>query len=378
MPTLPPDTARIPPAALWLGRMGFAWSGDLEGWCYAPSRPAERAVVEITANGTAVATATAAQFRPFLNAAGMGDGRYGFTVKLPSAVDRQTAFMVIEAREQHTGSVFARVVLRGGPQHLPAESRIDSATSTLEACLAQMDRIAPSPGRVLAERLHDLGQVLLAAAPHGRAPGCIGIALGQRAVASLPPLDLGYHPEPEASIVLPAAPRWQATAAALHHLAAALRDRAVEFILLDNGADPVTALLGTRLRHLVIIRHSGPAAAAVNAAALACRGQRLLFAAESDRPDGDSLAAALACPADWALIGGSLGETLQADGAAALIESTQERGTRTGLALCIARRAFYDIGGLDESEGRPWPGFLERARILGLRIVAWQEPPRLR
>ncbi len=370
-----PDPAQTETMPACLGQMVRSWSGALEGWCYVPARLHERITVEITANGAVIATITASEPHPSLKAAGIGDGRYGFTFRLPASLSRHAAFTVIEARERLTETVFGRVLLNAARQTHPATPQLDRTVRRLEACFDRAERIAPPPGRILADRLHDLGRLMLGAARRGGPPGQPGIALGHQAVSAIPLLDLGFQPDPAVSVILPAALDWKVTAAALRHLATALRGGAAEFVVLDDGADPVTSLLATRLRHLVTLRHHGPAAAAVNAAALACRGGRLLLV---DGTHGHGMAAALASLAESVIVGPDIAGNLRRAEESVLVDTIEHKAARTGLQLCIARRAFLDIGGLDESDAQPWPDFLERARMLGLSLIAWQEPERLR
>src|SRR4029077_3910289 len=55
------------------------WTG-VKGWIWDPQEPEKRVTLEFLDGDTALATVVASEYRPDLEEAGIGDGRYGFSI----------------------------------------------------------------------------------------------------------------------------------------------------------------------------------------------------------------------------------------------------------------------------------------------------------
>lgn len=84
-PSAPPAVA--PAASSYVARVERSGPATITGFVYDPADLAVRPVVELSIDGLPVALARAEIYRPDLEAAGIGDGRYGFSFALaPEAV----------------------------------------------------------------------------------------------------------------------------------------------------------------------------------------------------------------------------------------------------------------------------------------------------
>ncbi len=68
-----------------LGHVEAVHDNVVSGWAYCPAAPEWRVSVNVTLDGQHVGGASANLKRPWLAAAGIGDGSYGFQVALPPA-----------------------------------------------------------------------------------------------------------------------------------------------------------------------------------------------------------------------------------------------------------------------------------------------------
>ena len=70
-------------------------SGRLHGWAWAPERPDTSLEIEISVNGMVVAEIEASEWRPDLRAAGIGHGRYGFSVPFETPAGLRKALHIL-------------------------------------------------------------------------------------------------------------------------------------------------------------------------------------------------------------------------------------------------------------------------------------------
>ena len=71
------------PAPKFQGFFDAYRGGAFEGWVWRPSAPDQAVVIEVFANGVRVGETEASLYRPDLRAAGIGHGRFGFSLPFP-------------------------------------------------------------------------------------------------------------------------------------------------------------------------------------------------------------------------------------------------------------------------------------------------------
>jgi hypothetical protein len=72
------------------GHVGRFVNGELRGWAKTYHRDQSRLTVELELDGNVVQTTQADIYRPDVEKAGIGDGRYGFVFKIADGVDRNS------------------------------------------------------------------------------------------------------------------------------------------------------------------------------------------------------------------------------------------------------------------------------------------------
>ena len=346
----------------------------LEGWCWYPDEPEERAIVEFLVNGEVVRAARATRFLQNRRALGTGDGYCGFWFPIPSEIQRGDTRSVLEVRERRFQQVFGRVVF--GSVDRAQEIRLDGVDDSLQAIGSAINSLAQVPD--FGSQLKELGRTLLhlATRPHERGRTRIpGLTACLDRIATVPAVDLGWSPNPHVSIIVPP------PAADIVGLAATLRDAShalaalgAEFILLDDGASPLTAFLPTRLRYLHLIRMVATerTGGSLNAAAAIARGSLLAFA----HPGGPHPAGL-----SEAVIAAGHG-SLDLDIPAAAIPAPKNSKTQLHRLRCIVRKEhFIAMGGFDPGleEAAMWLDIVDKANALRLQVRAWAPPvdPRL-
>ena len=236
------------PATL-LGDLRERADGGFDGWCWAPDRPQERLVVDLLVNDTPAVSMVAAVFRRDLLALGCGDGRHGFSLRLPP--DRVPAGeeCMISARERRSGQVFGRVLRAGPGLAPPGTARVQDAAAAVQALWQDLAALRAAPAAGMR-------------AAFGRLAG--ELAATERAAAPLRTIA-----NPALTLVLPAR-----GAAAAHRaaLAAALAEVAAEVLPADPAATPQAALAAAASRGGCVVLldpASAPSAAALLALARA-------------------------------------------------------------------------------------------------------------
>lgn len=101
-----------------MGHFDYVQDGYAYGWAIAPSQPARRLAVEILADGEVVGHGNAEQFREDLAAAGLGDGRCMFSLKLSCELFDGHVHS-LTARDAQTGQPLAGGPHEFGPQVRP-------------------------------------------------------------------------------------------------------------------------------------------------------------------------------------------------------------------------------------------------------------------
>jgi len=279
--------------------------GWVSGWAWYPDDPARRVSLDILVDGLLVGSARAAIFRPDLQAAGIGDGRYGFNFALPWSVLATRGEMTLTVRDGDTAALFGDpMTLRIG-RLVDVEERINGLerqVRLLQGRLAEQEAAADPRCEEMATRalfrtvagfFHDL-----ATAPDAAPPS--GTLLGNAVSAVLdehPPLALAIPEHPTATLLLLGAAPRAALYASLVALREAGADRLADIVLLaesDAGAD--VALLPAIVRNLryARVRPGADAAALRTGLAADGRGEAVVVLSPHVRLAPDTLAILLA------------------------------------------------------------------------------------
>jgi hypothetical protein len=356
--------------------------GGFEGWCWAPDRPEARVVVDLLVNDTLAASIVAAVFRRDLQLRGIGDGRHGFALRLPPNLSETNGEHIVTARERESGAVFGRV-LRSAGGGMPGGDRLDGVTVAMDGLWQRLEAARAAYGSPAAvDQLRDALGVLAGrlAAHHAtyRSPGDVEPGLHVQG----PPLLLPDIAAPALSVVLRAVSA-RTTLRRLAALAPCADLAGAEFIVVDPGLDPHAALLPARVRNLRYLRDpiATSLAAAANLAASVARGARLLLLGDTPtEPSAASLlalarVAARAAPA--LLLGPLATAALARAGEPTPAEAVRLRG-RLGVAVCIDRALWPDLGPLDTSlhdgAALECADLAFRARLFGLDVLTVGEP----
>lgn len=357
-----------------LGEFHLTSDEGLEGWCWYPDLPDERAVVELLINGDVIRAARATRFLQNRRELGMGDGYCGFWFPIPSEIDREQVRTVLEVRERRFQQIFGRVAF--GSTDGTREMRLETVRVALATINGTLDGMARAPR--FSDSLKELGQTLLhlATRPHDRAkPRVPGLAACLERVTAVPAADLGWSPAPLVSIIVPPpTDDLVDLATTLRDASRALASLGAEFILLDDGALPLTALLPTRLRHLQLLRTDTAACrgSSLNAAVAIARGSFLAFA----HPGGPNPAG----------LSEAVRETRPGilDLDSAVIARRALAGAKPQLhrlRCLVGREDFIAMGGFDPGleEEAMWLDIIAKAGALGMHVHIWEAPlsPRL-
>lgn len=355
--------------------------GGFEGWCWSPERPEERLVVDLMVNDAVAASIVAAGFRRDLLLRGIGDGRHGFSLRLPPNLPETSGEHIVTARERVSGVVFGRL-LRGSGVIAPGSERLDGVAKTVNELWRRLETAGASRSSpAVSDRLSDALGVLAGRLAARSAAGNFGDDVEPGAAVQGPSILLPEPAAPELTVVLRVAGA-RATLRRLASLAAAADLARAEFIAVDPGHDPYSALLPAQVRNLRYLR--APAAetvaAAANLVAPMARGARLLVLGDGPaEPSAASLlalarAAARAAPA--LLLGPVATAALSAAGPPPP-EIARLRG-RLGVSVCIDRSLWQNVGPFDtdlhDGAGLEAADLAFRARVLGLNVFAIAEP----
>src|SRR4051794_17829762 len=100
-------TIRLPAC---VGQIQLLFERNIDGWCWYPDLPAERALVDVLVNDRIVASTKAARMRTDLRDFEGCDGYCGFSVSLGDAVTALQGGVVIEVRERRLRQTIGRIV----------------------------------------------------------------------------------------------------------------------------------------------------------------------------------------------------------------------------------------------------------------------------
>ena len=358
-----------------LGQTVLSFEGQLDGWCWYPDQPTERAVVEVLVNGKVVQAYKAARLRIDLRDLDMGDGYCGFFLPMPQLKALHGMRTVIEVRERRLGQIIGRIILDGDETN-PSAPRMERQAAAMDALSAQLAKLADSLSPICATAFEELGRTLshLSRHPLKRASPSrhTSLAACHDRLTTLPRLDLGWCPAPRISVILSAPPSYDSAelVALLSETAAVLHPLGVEFILLDHGTASLTALLATRVKHLAVVQ-TNPAlglGSAFNAAALSARGNWLAFADTAQLGTAHLAEACQDTQDDMVYL--AIPGLVQADIPMPL----------HGLQCLLSRVSFMAIGGFDPTleTTAMWVDMRDKATMLGKRVLTWATPRQAR
>lgn len=369
-----------------LGDLHERPDGGFDGWCWSPSRPEERLVVDLLVNDKVVASMVAAILRGDLVARGYGDGRHGFVLRLPPNLPEAAEECLVTARERRSGAIIGRV-LRPGQGVAPAGGRrvdraeqwIAEAWEGLEAARVRLGQ--PSA----ATRMRSVFGVLaarLADAPGAASRPWLPRPFGGVGLPDGPPVLLPNVASPVLSVILPvgdAVPALRRIAS----LAVGLAQAGAELMAVDCGRDPLAALLPGRVRNLRYLRDplAAGTARAANLAAAHARGRWLVMLGDDTaHPSAAALLAlaeiAVARPQAVLFGPAVIAAIARVDGPAPT--HTAALPARLGVAFCLPRDQWRLLGPLEaplqDGAGLECADLAFKAALLGIPVVAVSEP----
>jgi hypothetical protein len=356
--------------------------GNFEGWCWSPDRPEVRLVVDLLVNDTLAASIVAAVFRRDLQLRGIGDGRHAFVLRLPPNLPETDGEHIVTARERSSGIVIGRV-MRGAGGAVPGAARLDAVTEAMAGLWQRLEVAREAGARASTPDRMRTAMGALAARLRARSQRRgFADSADPGLLLQGPPVVLPDLPAPILSVVLRAADA-AATLRRLQALAPAAELAGAEFIAIDPGLDPSAALLPARVRNMRYLRDPAAAtlAQAANLAATAARGRMLLLLGESvANPSGAALLAlghAAARGAASVLLGPAATASLARAGEILPTQSLRLR-SRLGVALCVERALWPELGPLDSSlddgAGLECVDLAFRAGLLGVEVRSVTEP----
>ena len=289
----PPPPPPSPPRRLHGNLDRVTRDGWVLGWCWCPDDPGAHVEVAVLVDDQPVGTARAVDFRPDLQAAGIGDGTHGFSYALSWSALADKGLVRITARDAGSGARLGEpILLRAGRMAL-AEDRIlqlEREIRLLRSQLEELTRLAQARNDERAA--HDLFTTVgrffqaLAEGDPAAAPGGGLKAAVEDITARFAPVLLAIPDEPLATVCIAA----DAAIDTLYQCIVALHEAGVDaradIVLLDDGgrgglAALLPAVAGNlRYQHLPA---GGSLVAARNAVASAARGRLIAFLAPQVR-----------------------------------------------------------------------------------------------
>ncbi len=143
-----PATPAPAPAARGMPRMHGSIDrvepdGTLEGWCWSPDEPLAQRAVALLIDGVEVARLLCDQQRSDLAAAGVGQGRHAFRLRLPAAAMEPGAHVVLTMRDLRTGQqVGGAMQVRWPLAATPATGSAAAVPPKLPALSGHLDRVS--------------------------------------------------------------------------------------------------------------------------------------------------------------------------------------------------------------------------------------------
>ena len=341
------------------GDMQLDADETLRGWCWSPSRPRERLAVEIAFDAAVTAQVGAGEFRRDLHDRGIGDGRHGFSFRLPrDLLRRPDAPGMISARAARGHQVFGRVRLANFAQAGAHDATLDRIAATLAALSRSFDATAErpcAPGARLRTGFAAVGTALAGEHPVSAAQS--------RLLRHTAPPRLARQARPAATLVRlaggEAAAEWRWLAA----VAGLTATHAVELLLIDPALDPDLALFPALVEGLAFRRAPGVATLARTLDhARAARGAMVLFAGSDGSPAG--IGALLARAGDGVLLPRATADAL---GLGRL--PAWRLPVAAGLLLALPRSLLPAVDAASF-----WPSLLAAAAARNIPVRALDEP----
>jgi glycosyltransferase involved in cell wall biosynthesis len=232
--------------------------GWVTGWCWYPIAPERHVELAIIANGAEVGRTLAAEIRPDLERAGIGDGSYGFSFALPWEVLSRTGEVTISVRDvQSQQQVGHDVTARIGGL-LQFEDRIYSLERHVKMLRTELDAFTRQvQGHDEARAARELFRTVasfFAELADSPASGLAGAGLRGAVTAfgdAHPEIALAIPARPEATILIGG----RATPTSMYRCIAALQaagaDTIADIVVMDDGSHGgAAALLPTVVRNL--------------------------------------------------------------------------------------------------------------------------------
>jgi hypothetical protein len=339
-----------------LGEVALDRDGVLHGWCWSPTRPAERLTVEILVEDEVAASVVASRFREDVRNRRFGDGYHGFTVTLTKHLSAKPG--LVRARERVSGRVFWQKSF--SEIGIPAgfDGQLDGVKSAIGDTVLTEALAGPQKLARLLSAFDGVGRRLRGGRfPGGDAPAVRLPTVTAPAISII--LDVGDDSETVFNMVAAAAGLFGAIGA--------------ELILLDSGADPRGVFLAGRLAGAKYFYGADATPARLrNDAAAAANGKTLLFLHNDGRGFGLGLQAFAATTETIAGSGlAAQAAWLRPDAAARLISGKPM--PYLGLDLAIPRDIFAAAGGFNEAAAAPEAELLLRCLDFGTAAI-WREP----
>jgi glycosyltransferase involved in cell wall biosynthesis len=264
----------------------------VSGWAWDTENPARRIVLDLCDGDQVIATIVADTLRPDLAAAAVGDGRYGFSLRLPAGL-LPCAVHLLRVRFRETGADVDRSPQPVYPAHGGLDLSLEGWFSRqVEACAAaatEPKHLAPlmalcvnAMSRLLgaeARLAEGAASVPVAALDRAALPARLKQAL-ERALQTCPPLHVPVHREPRLSIVVAGSASFAENHACIGSIVASpgLRDYEIIFVDVTAATDMVVApfVVGGGIR-FVATGKPAPAVEAYRTGLAMARGSRLLF-----------------------------------------------------------------------------------------------------
>jgi len=272
--------------------------GWVSGWCWYPDLPDEHVELTVLVDDEPVGTMRAANFRPDLQHAGIGDGSHGFSFALPYAALADKGALRVTVQDSRTGTVLGDPITVRLGRMAAAEDRIQDLERQVKLLRGHIedltrlgsardeDRAARELFSTVAAFFHDLAQ----GGPGrggGRAFGAAGLAGALEEVAArYATLTLAMPAQPAATLCIAATAGFDALYGCIAALHEAGLDQAADVVVLDNGAQGgAAALLPSVVRNLryVHLPGGGDLIGGRNELAAAARGALLGFLAPEVR-----------------------------------------------------------------------------------------------
>jgi hypothetical protein len=366
--------------------------GTLEGWVWSRDRPDQALIAEVVVDDVRVGEVVASLYRRDLAGQGVGDGHHGFRLRLPPGTIPADAPVVISGREHASKQVFARLVRDGLALTPKQREAIESASVRVRELWAGLEpllanRSATSKASRVRATLQQLSALLATRArTRGAAVPCVAGVTLERLWHAAGRLDLPLLARPSLSVIMPAGLDVHATLRRVRALAPALRPAQAEIVLVDDGADPATALVPALAPNLVYVRAAGPDEVARSFAEAARIARGACIAMLEPEPAEPSATALLAVARHTAgsprtvLLGGAALAACARLDALDSMPPDSPAPARLGLRIALARDLLVRAGGLEptmmDGAALESADLWLRCRLLGADALAWREPAR--